>query len=404
MPIIYSAAQLINEAFYTSEIVSRGFQNVAAEQAETGLIKLNEIITESAIMDDMLPYYTTQYNFYGIPGQQQYFIPNLVKLETLVFYINGVIRYFMEKVSQDYQFGAARVENINSLPYTYHYERAYQLITPTPEPITNMVSQANIGTSVVVNNSTIIITDGNITPLSSVTATMLSSSNGVFVTSASAGSGTLTVVCNGIPGAVWSLSYSSTTPVSTIVNQTSANVNTNVATLTIVDPTVETTSTVTATMVSSTNNVSVTSVTKGFNTLTVDLTAAPGALWTLSYTVITPRWTPGSNIFVYFFPDQAYQFMATGLFQLPPLTSIYDDLGTMFDSYYITYLQYRLAERLCIAYSFNFPPQAQKLLSEYQMAVSKRSAPMDLTLRKLTTLGNSQSINYAMANFHSGWI
>jgi len=157
-------------------------------------------------------------------------------------------------------------------------------------------------------------------------------------------------------------------------------------------------------MVSSTNNVSVTSVTKGFNTLTVDLTAAPGALWTLSYTVITPRWTPGSNIFVYFFPDQAYQFMATGLFQLPPLTSIYDDLGTMFDSYYITYLQYRLAERLCIAYSFNFPPQAQKLLSEYQMAVSKRSAPMDLTLRKLTTLGNSQSINYAMANFHSGWI
>lgn len=324
MPIIYSVAELISEAFYTSGIISRQFQQVDGNQVQTGFLKLNEILTETSIMDDMVPYFTTQYNFYGVQGQQQYFIPNLVKLETLVFYINGVIRYYMERVSQDYQFGSARVENIQTLPYTYHCERAYQQVTPPPTTVT--VTQIN--SNYIVNGAVITITDTNI---------------------------------------------SSETIVASV------------------------------TMVTSANNVTVLSATPSPNILTVICSGAPGANWTLTYTEATPVWTPGSNIFVYFFPDQAYLFMATGLFQLRPVTSVSDDLGTMFDSYYITYLQYRLAERLCIAYNFTFPAPAQKLLSEYQMAISKRSAPMDLTLNKITTMGVSNAINYAMANLGKGW-
>ena len=238
----YLVNSLISEAYYTSGIVSRQFQQVAGDQLETGFNKLNEILTDSTIEEDMIPYFSAgsgvnpSYTFNAVPGQEQYFVPNLSKLETLVFYIN-TIRYQMCKTTQDIYFGAARAENVESLPYNWHVER-----------------------------------------------------------------------CLG-----------------------------------------------------------------------------------------------GSNLFIYFFPDTAYPMEITGLFRLHSVATVNDDLGVYFDQYYINYLQYRLAERLCIAYNFNFPELAQRQLAQYQQLISKRSSPMDLTISKISTLTPNQTINYAQVNLGKGW-
>jgi hypothetical protein len=73
------------------------------------------------------------------------------------------------------------------------------------------------------------------------------------------------------------------------------------------------------------------------------------------------------------------------------------------DQYYINYLQYRLAERLCTAYNF-VPPQGMiKQLLQYTQMISKRSSPMDLTINKISTITNKSSINYGQVNLGKGW-
>lgn len=231
----YPVTTLISEAFYTSGIVSRGFQQVAGDQEQVGIIKLNEILTDTAIEEDMIPYFTTAYNFNAVAGQEMYFIPNLSEAETLVFFIN-TIRYQMNKTTQDKYFGSARAENVKSLPYDWHCER-----------------------------------------------------------------------CLG-----------------------------------------------------------------------------------------------GSNLFIYFFPDTNYPMQLTGLFKLQTVT-IDQDLSTILDQYYINYLQYRLADRLCTAYNFEPPAGVKKQLLQYQQMISKRSSPMDLSINKISTFNSNNSINYGQVNLGKGW-
>lgn len=233
--MVYPTTQLISEAFYTSGIVSRTFQQVDGDQVGTGLAKLNEILSDTAIEDDMIPYFTSAYDFYAVAGQEMYFIPNLSKIETLTFFIN-TIRYQMSKVSQDLYYGSARAENVKSLPYHWHCERCLN----------------------------------------------------------------------------------------------------------------------------------------------------------------------GSNLFIYFFPDTNYPMQLTGLFRLQNVT-LDQDLALSLDQYYINYLQYRLADRLCTAYNFEPPAGLAKQLLQYQQMISKRSSPMDLKINKISTFNSGNSINYGQVNLGRGW-
>ena len=73
------------------------------------------------------------------------------------------------------------------------------------------------------------------------------------------------------------------------------------------------------------------------------------------------------------------------------------------DDYYISYLEYKLAERLCAAYSFDMPPGPAKILAQYEESIDSRSVPRDLTISKISTLTNNQSVNYAQVNLGKGW-
>src|SRR5580658_6917585 len=111
----YTTNQLIAGAFYASGVVSREFETVNSAQIGDGLGWLNDIITEKVVDDGMIPYETT-YTFNAVPGQEIYTIPNLIQIDTLVFFLNSV-RFSMDYNKRNNYFGSNRVQNIQTLPY-----------------------------------------------------------------------------------------------------------------------------------------------------------------------------------------------------------------------------------------------------------------------------------------------
>ncbi len=117
----YTTNELITGAFYASGVISREFETVSGSQIGDGLSWLNDIISEKVVDDGMIPY-ETSYTFTAIPGQEVYVIPNLIAIDTLVFFLNSV-RFSMDYNKRNNYFGANRVENIRTLPYQWYFER-----------------------------------------------------------------------------------------------------------------------------------------------------------------------------------------------------------------------------------------------------------------------------------------
>lgn len=118
---MYTVLKLITNSFYLSGIVAREFQDVTGPQLQDGLDILNDILDDTAVENDMIPYYT-QYKQVLTPGGYSYFIPNLIEVDTIVFFISG-IRYSMSKMERKQFFGTPRADNIQSLPFSWHIER-----------------------------------------------------------------------------------------------------------------------------------------------------------------------------------------------------------------------------------------------------------------------------------------
>jgi hypothetical protein len=119
----YTALTLIDRAYNLSRIVSRGLQSVTGTQQEQGLFLLNAILDTKGTNTRLIPYFS-QYDGTFVAGQETYFIPNLYGVESMTFNI-GSVRYPMAQVPRKAYFGAARANNISSLPYNYHVERKY---------------------------------------------------------------------------------------------------------------------------------------------------------------------------------------------------------------------------------------------------------------------------------------
>ena len=120
----YTTLQLINFAYYESGIVARGFETVTGQQANDGLIFLNDLIADKTVENGLIPYYQ-EYNFNAITGQEKYFIEDLISIDTFVFYIDTV-RYQTENRARREYFGTSRADNIQSLPGSWHMERCFQ--------------------------------------------------------------------------------------------------------------------------------------------------------------------------------------------------------------------------------------------------------------------------------------
>jgi hypothetical protein len=119
----YTTTELITSSYHASGVVSREFETVSGGQQADALIWLNDILTEKTVDDGMIPYETT-YNANFVIGQIVYPIPNLIKIDTLVFFLDTV-RYAMQYDKRNNFFGSPRVENIQTLPFEWYFERQF---------------------------------------------------------------------------------------------------------------------------------------------------------------------------------------------------------------------------------------------------------------------------------------
>ncbi len=331
----YTVIELINGAYYTSGVVSRDFQTVQGSQVNDGLMFLNDILADKTVENDMLPYYTN-YTFNAVQGQERYFVPNLIEIETLVFYINTV-RYQMTEIQRRMYFGTSRANNIQSLPYNWHVERCF--------------GGANLFLYFVPNTNYPMEVWGQFR-LSEVSINQDLSSQLTTVNLGApvvTGAGTLGIgqlVVNGIDLAgAYANAQSLATAITNNVANVSASINSNQFTLTSAHNIV----------------IATTGVGVAANTVTfANFSTLNGAL------------------------NQTYFPMAL-------------------DRFYINYLKYALAVRICNEFDYKIPDGVRVQLLKYEQMISKRSQQIDLTNEKISTLQSNSTINYAQINLGRGW-
>lgn len=86
-----------------------------------------------------------------------------------------------------------------------------------------------------------------------------------------------------------------------------------------------------------------------------------------------------SNIYLYYLPDKAYDFTLTGKFAVESV-DLFDDISNFYDKFYLSYIKYLLADRICDLNSQTPPPGVQKRIKELMHQITYFSG-MDLTCR-----------------------
>jgi hypothetical protein len=338
----YPVKQLISEAYFTSGIVARGFQEIAGDQEEVGLLKLNEILSDTAIEDNLVPYFTTKYNFFGVPGQEKYFIPNLDQLETFVFYIDNV-RFSSRKKNQDRYFGDARIEQIETLPFNWHSERCFggtNLFLYFPP---DLQYPMNVTGRFRLNN--VLISDDLSSPIATVNL------GSVLFT----GSGASPL----LPAVLLAGQF--------VIN----NVD----------------------------------LMGSYNSIQQFVSAIDPSL----YPIINYQ----GELILTSYDGNSINLVTNGSANVPTISFVNFNttsgalnqtfIAIQLDQYYINYLQYRLADLLCISYNFKTPDNLRDKLKAYMDMISKKSSPIDLTVTKISTLGRNESVNWAQVNLGHGW-
>lgn len=125
----------------------------------------------------------------------------------------------------------------------------------------------------------------------------------------------------------------------------------------------------------------------------------------------------GGNLALYFKPDQTYplkmkaQLFLTNVSLDTDLTNISESVPYTFinnsnqgyDTGYIEYLRYSLAEYMASEYGIIFNPQSAKILMQMKRQLMYMSPP-DLSMKKATILAAGQpGFTYADANLGRGW-
>ena len=119
----YTALQLITRAYYLSQVVSRELEIPTGQQIEDGLYLLNTLFDYKSTDVRLIPYFT-EYFYNTIAGQELYFIPNLLDVDSQTFNIQ-TIRYPMRDMTRKEYFSGPRVDNIQTLPFSYRCERVF---------------------------------------------------------------------------------------------------------------------------------------------------------------------------------------------------------------------------------------------------------------------------------------
>lgn len=110
----------------------------------------------------------------------------------------------------------------------------------------------------------------------------------------------------------------------------------------------------------------------------------------------------GANLYMYFLPQQVYPFELWGQFGLDSV-GLNDDLSLTYDTFYISYLKYALAGRICVNYDYDVPARVAEQIKYYEGVISRQSQQLDLKIQKISTLVSGQALNYGMINLGKAW-
>lgn len=335
----YTVTQLITEAYYDSSVVSRQFETIQGYQLSDGLLWLNQLLGDKAMDSGDIPYITQQYPFNGVVGQETYFIPNLISIDALVFYI-GSVRYQMNYVDRNKYFSAPRANNINALPVSYTYERVkgganiWVYFWPQQPFLFNITGNFFIDSVSLNQDLQSKITTANL---------------GIPTVG---GTGAITIGNLVVNGVDLSGTYATVTALATYINTgVIPNVTASIVNFEFI--------------LSSVNGTTISIVTNG---------------------------TEGSTNYITFKNFS----LQNGYFS----QNFY---ALAFDTFYIDYLEYQLAERICQKLNFAVPEGVTKQLERYQQKIAKMAEPLDLWQQKVTSLGDVRSINYAAVNIGQGY-
>src|SRR5690606_9054860 len=111
---------------------------------------------------------------------------------------------------------------------------------------------------------------------------------------------------------------------------------------------------------------------------------------TLPYQWYFERQKGGGNLYIYFSPDRAYPMELHGTFRLSEV-SLGQDLSLTLDRFYITYLKYALADRICAEYNYVTPPGVTRQLGKYEGWIDKKSKLLDLRIDKISSLNDRRA-------------
>jgi hypothetical protein len=118
----YLAQDLITRSWFLSGIVARNLQVPTGDQINDGLRMLNDLLNFKQIETDLIPYW--QYiTFDCVPNQENYYLPCVAAIESSTFNLD-VVRYPMSGTTRGDYYGSSRVDNISTLPFSWHYERS----------------------------------------------------------------------------------------------------------------------------------------------------------------------------------------------------------------------------------------------------------------------------------------
>ena len=342
----YSVLNLITNAYYIASIVGRDFQTLSGSQLSTGLEVLNDILADKVIETDMVPYWTTGFQWPATVGQEKYFIPNLIHVETLTFFIDSV-RYNTSEVPRDRYFASARANNINSLPFTWHQERTLGGVNI----FLYFFPQQNYTMEI---SGLFRLYDVTLNQQLDLTNTVANLGIATVTGTGSFGAGQLVV--NGVDLAG---TYAN-------INLLAAFVNTGIIPY------------ITAQVVGTEFHLIAASprFSIGNHNINITTLGTEGNVNNINFANFST--TTGPNNVTYF---------PQGL-----------------DRFYINYLKYALGVRLCAEFNYTVPDQAAKQLLTYEELITKRSAPMDLTNENITTLTDEAGyISYGQVNIGRGW-
>lgn len=115
------------------------------------------------------------------------------------------------------------------------------------------------------------------------------------------------------------------------------------------------------------------------------------------------RCLKGSNLFVYFLPDQNYPMTIWGKFSLQSV-SLGQDLSLTLDAFYIEYLRYALSQYMCQEYNISMSADTKAKLDEFERMIFDIS-PIDMstTTRNFFSQQGSSPDIYGFANLGRGW-